>query len=103
MGEGKGGGDCNSICTLPLLPSHQGRGNHAVLPQFIQYRLRIIISNFKLSQIITPSVMLNPESVILNLVQNLFRAGLFQHLLEISYLETLKRPMKQVQGMVQGN
>jgi hypothetical protein len=27
-------------------------------------------------------VMLNPESVILNLVQNLFRAGLFQHLIK---------------------
>lgn len=26
--------------------------------------------------------MLNPESVILNLIQNLFRAGLFQHLIK---------------------
>jgi hypothetical protein len=28
------------------------------------------------------NVMLNPESVILNLIQNLFRAGLFQHLIK---------------------
>jgi hypothetical protein len=31
-------------------------------------------------------VMLNPESVILNLIQNLFRAGLFQHLIKIIIL-----------------
>jgi|GEM_PF-6645701 len=44
-------------------------------------------------------VMLNPESVILNhalnlfhgLVQNLFRAGLFQHLEKSRNYETLKR------------
>ncbi len=62
--------------------------------------------------------MLNPESVILNLpapqcgawpgVQNLFRACLFQHLIKSipesnSGSETRKRPMKQVQGMVQGD
>jgi hypothetical protein len=35
--------------------------------------------------------MPNPESVILNLVQNLFRAGLFQHLIKSIYYETLKR------------
>ena len=34
--------------------------------------------------------MLNPESVILNLVQNLFRAGLVQHLIKSSTYETLK-------------
>jgi len=38
--------------------------------------------------------MLNPESVILNLVQNLFRAGLIQHLTKSRIYETLK----QVQG-----
>jgi len=35
-------------------------------------------------------VMLNPESVILNLIQNLFRAGLFQHLIKSTGFETLK-------------
>jgi len=35
--------------------------------------------------------MLNPESVILNLVQNLFRADLFQHLIKSTCSETLKR------------
>jgi len=34
--------------------------------------------------------MLNPESVILNLVQNLFRAGLIQHLTKSRIYETLK-------------
>ena len=34
--------------------------------------------------------MLNPESVMLNLFQHLFRAGLFQHLKSMHY-ETLKR------------
>jgi hypothetical protein len=47
--------------------------------------------------------MLNPESVILNSVQNLFRAGPFEHLKPSRTYETLKRPMKQVQGMVQGD
>jgi len=39
---------------------------------------------------ICENVILNPESVILNLVQNLFRAGLFQHLVPNRH-ETLKR------------
>ena len=34
--------------------------------------------------------LLNPESVILNLVQNLFRAGLFQHFMKSTDYETLK-------------
>ncbi len=34
--------------------------------------------------------MLNPESVILNLIQNLFRAGLIQHLTKSRTYETLK-------------
>ncbi len=33
--------------------------------------------------------MLDPESVILNLVQNIFRAGLFQHLNNSMCYETL--------------
>ena len=35
--------------------------------------------------------MLNPESVMLNLFQHLFRAGLFQHLINSRIYETLKR------------
>jgi hypothetical protein len=38
-------------------------------------------------------VMLNPESVILNLVQNLFRAGLVKHL-----IKPINQTLKQVQG-----
>ncbi len=49
------------------------------------------------------NVMLNPECVILNLVQNLFRAGLFQHLIKIICYETLNQSMKQVQDKVQGD
>ena len=47
--------------------------------------------------------MLTPESVMLNLFQHLFRAGLIQHLIKSKTYETLKQPMKQVQGMVQGD
>ena len=56
--------------------------------------------------------MLNPESVILNhalnlfhgLVQNLFRAGLFQHLGKSRDYETLKsKTLNLIQGMVQGD
>ena len=49
------------------------------------------------------NVLPNPESVILNSVQNLFRAGPVHHLIESRTYETLKQPMKQVQGMVQGD
>jgi len=34
--------------------------------------------------------MLNPESVMLNLFQHLFRAGLFQHLKSIHYYSNVK-------------
>ena len=68
----------------------------------------------------TQVVMLNPESVILNhalnlvlniisvlfhgLVQNLFRAGLFQHLGKSRDYETLKsKTLNLIQGMVQGD
>jgi hypothetical protein len=40
------------------------------------------------------NVMLNPESVMLNLFQHLFRAGLFQHLIKSRCYQTLN----QVQG-----
>jgi len=43
------------------------------------------------------------KNVILNLVQNLFRTGLGPHLMEPANDETLKQPVKQVQGMVQGD
>ena len=39
-------------------------------------------------------MLLNPERVILNLIQNLFGAGLFQHLINSVSNETLN----QVQG-----
>jgi len=39
---------------------------------------------------VVKNVMLNPESVILNLFQNLFRASLFQHLTKSMDYETLK-------------
>ncbi len=45
---------------------------------------------FVINETVT-TVMLNPESVILNLIQNLFRAGLVQHLTEPGSYETLKR------------
>ena len=43
--------------------------------------------------------MLNPESIILNLVQNLFRAGLVQHLTEPMDYETLKRVQGDKPGL----
>ena len=44
--------------------------------------------------------MLNPESVMLNLFQHLFRAGLFQHLFGAMNLEASLRfeSLRQVQG-----
>jgi len=42
--------------------------------------------------------MLNPESVMLNLFQHLFRAGLFQYLIKSRAYETLK----QIQGNKSG-
>jgi len=48
--------------------------------------------------------MPNPERVILNLIQNLFRAGLFRHLTESNNNETLKsQTLNLFQGMVQGD
>jgi len=48
--------------------------------------------------------MLNPESVMLNLFQHLFRAGLFQHLIKSTGFETLKsKTLNWFQGKVQGD
>jgi predicted transcriptional regulator len=58
------------------------------------------------------NVMLYPESVILNLIQNLFRAGLIQHLTKSRTYETLKsktlnlvlnQVQDQIQDLVQGD